>query len=133
LLIGGTAPAAIRRTVEHGAGWISGGGGAEQFSGMAKRIRDAWADAGKVGAPRLVALGYYALGDGAVEAARSYLTDYYEFLGPIADRIADGALTDPEMVRTAVDRFAAAGCDELILIPCAADPAQVGLLAEAVA
>ena len=41
-----------------------------------------------------------------------------------------GDATDPAAARA---RFAAAGADELILIPCSPDPGQVDLLAEAVA
>jgi hypothetical protein len=32
-----------------------------------------------------------------------------------------------------VDAWSAAGCDELVLLPCAADPDQVDLLADAIA
>src|SRR5882762_5044479 len=52
LLIGGTGRAAVRRTVQHGAGWIAGGGGPEGFSQGAERIRQAWSEAGREGSPR---------------------------------------------------------------------------------
>jgi hypothetical protein len=86
-----------------------------------------------VGAPRLAALGYFALGPDADEAARRYLTDYYAFLGAFADQIAAGALTSPQAVQSAQRAFAEAGCDELILFPCSSDPAQVTALADAIA
>jgi alkanesulfonate monooxygenase SsuD/methylene tetrahydromethanopterin reductase-like flavin-dependent oxidoreductase (luciferase family) len=130
LLIGGTGPAAIRRTTALGAGWIAGGGDPAMFADAAERVRTAWAAAGRDGAPRLVSLGYYALGPDGRDAARSYLSDYYAFLGQYADQIAAGALTDPDAVRRAADEFAEAGCDELILFPCSADPDQVDRLAE---
>ncbi|MGH4018363.1 MAG: LLM class flavin-dependent oxidoreductase [Pseudonocardiaceae bacterium] len=130
LLLGGNSAAAIRRTVEHGTGWIAGGGGADMFAGTAQRVRDAWSQAGRSGSPRLAALGYYALGPRARDAARHYLTDYYGFLGEFAERIADGALTDADAVREEADAFEAAGCDELILFPCSAEPDQVALLAD---
>lgn len=47
LLIGGVNDAAFRRVSEVGAGWIAGG---------AERARQAWADAGRSGSPRLAAL-----------------------------------------------------------------------------
>ena len=131
LLIGGTGAAAMRRTTDVGAGWIAGGGGAAGFAGGAERVRAAWTAAGREGAPRLVSLGYYALGPDAEGAARRYLGDYYAFAGPYAEQIADSALTDPEAVRRAVAEFAEAGCDELILFPCSPDPDQVDLLADA--
>jgi alkanesulfonate monooxygenase SsuD/methylene tetrahydromethanopterin reductase-like flavin-dependent oxidoreductase (luciferase family) len=131
LIFGGNSDAAFRRVVEHGAGWIAGGGGPEMFAAGAERARSAWRDAGRSGQPRLLALAYYALGDGAADAASAYLHDYYGFLGEWADRIAQGALSSPEAVRGAIDAFTAAGCDELILFPCSPDPGQVDLLASA--
>jgi alkanesulfonate monooxygenase SsuD/methylene tetrahydromethanopterin reductase-like flavin-dependent oxidoreductase (luciferase family) len=132
LLIGGTGAAAIRRTTALGAGWIAGGGGPAMFGDAAGRVRAAWTAAGREGAPRLVALGYYALGPDGADAARGYLTDYYGFLGPVADQIAAGALTDPDAVVRTVGEFAEAGCDELILFPCSPDLDQVDRLADAV-
>jgi alkanesulfonate monooxygenase SsuD/methylene tetrahydromethanopterin reductase-like flavin-dependent oxidoreductase (luciferase family) len=129
LLIGGTGAAAIRRTVRYGAGWIAGGGGAAMFAGPAQKAREAWTAAGRDGSPRLVALGYYSLGPDAVAASRQYLLDYYGFLGETAEYIAAGTLTSPEQVRSEIDAYDAAGCDELILFPCSPDPVQVDLLA----
>jgi alkanesulfonate monooxygenase SsuD/methylene tetrahydromethanopterin reductase-like flavin-dependent oxidoreductase (luciferase family) len=131
LIFGGTSDAAFRRVVEYGAGWIAGGGGPEAFAAGAQRARDAWSAAGRSGAPRLLALSYYALGDDARDVAGGYLRPYYGFLGEFADRIAEGALTSVDAVRSAVDAYTAAGCDELILFPCSPDPAQVDLLASA--
>jgi alkanesulfonate monooxygenase SsuD/methylene tetrahydromethanopterin reductase-like flavin-dependent oxidoreductase (luciferase family) len=131
LLIGGNGKAAIRRTVEYGAGWIAGGGGPDAFAQGAAPIRAAWTDAGRPGAPRLAALSYFALGDTATDAAHGYLTGYYGFLGDFAEQVAKSALTTPDAVRDAVRGFTDAGCDELILFPCSPDPAQVHLLAEA--
>ena len=130
LLIGGTGAAAIRRTTALGAGWIAGGGGPAMFADGAARVRAAWTAAGREGAPRLVALGYYGLGPDGPDAARRYLTDYYAFLGPFADQVAAGALTDPDAVTRTAGEFAAAGCDELILFPCSPDLDQVDRLAD---
>src|SRR5690349_11165106 len=69
LLIGGVGDHANRRMVEHGAGWISGGGGPDMFAQAVEPVRTAWKDGGKTGAPRLVALGYYALGPDATSLA----------------------------------------------------------------
>jgi alkanesulfonate monooxygenase SsuD/methylene tetrahydromethanopterin reductase-like flavin-dependent oxidoreductase (luciferase family) len=117
--------------VEYGAGWIAGGGGPEVFAGGAARARQAWTDAGRDGAPRLVALSYVSLGDDAEGHAQRYLGDYYSFLGEYAQQIAAGALTTPAAVADTIAAFAAAGCDELILFPCSTDLEQVELLAEA--
>jgi alkanesulfonate monooxygenase SsuD/methylene tetrahydromethanopterin reductase-like flavin-dependent oxidoreductase (luciferase family) len=107
LLIGGTGPAAIRRTTALGAGWIAGGGGPALFADGASRVRAAWTTAGREGAPRLV--GPRLLRVGARRwGRRRYLTGYYAFLGPLAERIAEGALTDPDAVRRTAGEFAEA-------------------------
>jgi alkanesulfonate monooxygenase SsuD/methylene tetrahydromethanopterin reductase-like flavin-dependent oxidoreductase (luciferase family) len=130
LLIGGTGPAAIRRVVRHGAGWIAGGGGPEVFARTAERVRQAWSEAGREGVPYLAAVGYYALGEHARAVADRYLTDFYGYLGADAARtVAAGALTDRDAVRREIDGFAAAACDELLLLPCSADADEIDLLA----
>ncbi len=132
LLLGGNSAAAFRRMIEHGAGWISGGGGPPLFAAGAEQARAAWRDARREGEPRLVALAYVSLGDDGEGHARRYLTDYYGFLGDVAEQIVAGALTSRGAVQDAAAAFADAGCDELILFPCNADVAQVDLVAEAV-
>jgi hypothetical protein len=79
-----------------------------------------------------MALAYFALGDGARQAADSYLHDYYGWLGEIADMIAGSAAVDADTVRQYVQAFTDAGCDELVMFPCSPDPGQVDLLADAV-
>lgn len=131
LLIGGNAPAAYRRMAEFGAGWIMGGGDPGAFAAGADKARQAWREAGCAGQPRLAALAYVSLGDGAEEHARRYLGDYYSYTGDFAGRIVAGALTSPEKVAGAVAAFSDAGCDELILFPCHPDTAQLPLVAGA--
>src|SRR4051812_41785628 len=119
VLIGGTVPAAYRRAAQYTSGWIAGGGGPQAFAGGAEAARAAWAEAGREGAPRLAALGYYALGPDAEAHANGYLRDYYGFLPEqYQDMIAGGAFTTEAQVREAVEAFLQAGCDELILFPC---------------
>jgi alkanesulfonate monooxygenase SsuD/methylene tetrahydromethanopterin reductase-like flavin-dependent oxidoreductase (luciferase family) len=132
LLIGGTADAAVRRTVQFGDGWTMGGGAPDAFREMAGKVKDAWSDAGRPGAPRLVVLCYFALGDRAEGAANGYLNDYYAFTGDeVAGQIAASAATDEPTVVQYRDAFAEAGADELIYFPCSTDPSQVDLLADA--
>ena len=129
LLIGGGGGHTNRRVVEYGAGWISGGGGPDAFAKGAAPIRQAWTDGGRSGAPRLVALGYYALGPDATALAEGYLTDYYAFAGPYAKMAAEAALTSEDVVREQLAAFADAGCDELILFPCSPEVDQLRRLA----
>jgi alkanesulfonate monooxygenase SsuD/methylene tetrahydromethanopterin reductase-like flavin-dependent oxidoreductase (luciferase family) len=132
VVLGGQNPAAMARVARWGDGWISGGGGPQFFAAGAKAAQAAWDEAGREGRPRLLALAYFALGPDATERANGYLRDYYAFAPGVVDLIAGGALTSPGAVRAAMDAFAAAGCDELILVPCSPDIAQVDLLAQAV-
>jgi alkanesulfonate monooxygenase SsuD/methylene tetrahydromethanopterin reductase-like flavin-dependent oxidoreductase (luciferase family) len=132
LIIGGTADVAFERAARYGDGWIMGGGAPDRFAGFVEKLEAAWEKAGRDGAPRKLALAYFALGDHAQEDANSYLRDYYSFLGEYADQVAASAATDPETVQQYVKAFSDAGCDELILFPSNPDPDQVDLLAEAV-
>ncbi len=134
LVIGGYVDASIERAVDAADGWIAGGMPPDAFGGIAEKLERSWSEAGRDGEPRKMALAYFALGENAEEDARGYLTDYYAFLGEeTADFIANGAAKDPETVRQYVSAFAEAGCDELILFPSSGDPAQVDLLADALA
>jgi alkanesulfonate monooxygenase SsuD/methylene tetrahydromethanopterin reductase-like flavin-dependent oxidoreductase (luciferase family) len=131
LLIGGNVAATARRVVELGAGWILGAGGPDAFVAGADRIRRAWREAGRDGEPRLVAIAYASLGDDAEMHAQRYLADYYAFIGDYVGQIAAGALTTRQKLADALTGFGDAGCDELILMPCNPDLAQVSLIAEA--
>jgi alkanesulfonate monooxygenase SsuD/methylene tetrahydromethanopterin reductase-like flavin-dependent oxidoreductase (luciferase family) len=133
LIVGGTADAAYRRAAQYGDGWIMGGGAPDQFREGAAKAREAWQAAGREGAPRVMSLAYFALGERAEEAANRYLRDYYAFIGDYAGMIADSAAKDADTVRAYVQAFSDAGCDELILMPCDPDPDQVDLLADAIA
>ena len=80
-----------------------------------------------------MALCYFALGDGAREAADRYLKHYYGYMGEDgADQVAQGAVINHDMARSYREAYVEAGMDELIYFPCSPDPAQVDLLADAV-
>ena len=131
ILVGGSSDAAIRRTVEFGVGWTAGGVPPQMVAPFVQRVRAAWRDAGREGAPRIVALNYFGLGD-TEEESRGYLLDYYGILGPeTAEMIAGGAHRSPEAIREVIAAFEEAGVTELVLDPTVGDPAQVDLLAGA--
>jgi alkanesulfonate monooxygenase SsuD/methylene tetrahydromethanopterin reductase-like flavin-dependent oxidoreductase (luciferase family) len=133
LMLGGSADVAFERAARYGDGWLMGGGAPDQFREGAAKLRAAWEAAGREGAPRTMALAYFALGERAEHAANNYLGDYYAFLGEYAGTIAAGAATDAATVKQYVQGFTDAGCDELVLFPCDPDPEQVDLLAAAIA
>jgi alkanesulfonate monooxygenase SsuD/methylene tetrahydromethanopterin reductase-like flavin-dependent oxidoreductase (luciferase family) len=130
LLIGGHSEAAIRRAARFADGWIAGGSSVDPYAVRVERVRKAWADAGRTDQPRQVAITYFALGADPGGAAARTLGAFYANTGPYAQRAIDATLTSPATIRAAVREHADAGCDELILMPCSADPAQVDLLAE---
>ena len=107
-----------------------GGGTPDRFAQAAAAVDQAWKEAGREGRARKLALAYFALGPDARRAADTYLTRYYDFMGPMAGQIAAGAAVSPDQVRGAAAAFEQAGCDELIFVPCSAETSQVGLLAE---
>jgi alkanesulfonate monooxygenase SsuD/methylene tetrahydromethanopterin reductase-like flavin-dependent oxidoreductase (luciferase family) len=132
LVFGGNVGASFRRAAQFGEGWIAGGSGPEEFAGAAEKVREAWSEAGNEGQPRLMALGYYTLGDEAQEKVDSYINNYYAFLGAeTAGYIASAAATDPETVQQYMSAYEGAGCDELVLFSATAEVEQVGLLADA--
>jgi alkanesulfonate monooxygenase SsuD/methylene tetrahydromethanopterin reductase-like flavin-dependent oxidoreductase (luciferase family) len=134
LVVGGAADAAFARAARFGEGWIAGGSPPDQYAEMAAKAKAAWEEAGREGEPRLMGLAYFALGDNAEASASAYLTDYYAWLGEeVAGYIANSAAKDPETVRQYVSAFTDAGCGELIFCPSSSDPAQVDLLADALA
>lgn len=131
ILIGGMSDAAVRRVVEHGAGWTAGGVPPQMLAPFVEKVRKAWSEA-REGTPRIVGLTYFSLGD-TESQSRSYLLDYYQFMGPdMAEMIAGSAARSPEAIRGTVQAYADAGLDELILDPTVPDPGQVDLLAEIV-
>lgn len=132
LIVGGHADASFARAARFGDGWIAAGSGPEQCEVGIEKVKTAWAEAGREGEPRTQALAYFSLGERAEQNAHGYLTDYYAWLGEqIAEFLVAGAAKDVEAVKRQMAAYEAAGCDELIFIPCSPDPDQVDLLAAA--
>ncbi len=132
LIVGGSVDAAFRRAARYGDGWMMGGGTPDQFRDSVAKLESAWRDAGRSGEPRKMALGYFALGESAEEDARSYLGDYYAWLGEdTAGMIVGGAAKDADTIRQYISAFEQAGADEFVLFPSSSDPDQVDLLVEA--
>ncbi|GAA1068915.1 LLM class flavin-dependent oxidoreductase [Kitasatospora nipponensis] len=131
LLVGGHSGRAMRRSAEFGTGWIAGGNSVTAYAELVRRAQQTWREAGRTEKPRMVSLVYASLGPDSLQVAGSYLRGYYSFVGPKAERTASGVLADAVQLKDAVQAYAEAGCDELILLPCTADLKQVELLAEA--
>jgi alkanesulfonate monooxygenase SsuD/methylene tetrahydromethanopterin reductase-like flavin-dependent oxidoreductase (luciferase family) len=130
LIVGGLTDGAYARAARYADGYMHGGGPPRAFAQAADRARAAWLDASRPGMPRLWAMGYYALGDGAAEAGTRYLLDYYAFTGPFAERIAAGLLTTPHAILQFIRGYAEAGCDHLVLFPTTPHLDQLDRLAD---
>jgi alkanesulfonate monooxygenase SsuD/methylene tetrahydromethanopterin reductase-like flavin-dependent oxidoreductase (luciferase family) len=64
LILGGAAPAAFERAARWGIGYIGASMPALMIAPHFEATRTAWAKAGREETPRLVAIAYFALGDG---------------------------------------------------------------------
>jgi alkanesulfonate monooxygenase SsuD/methylene tetrahydromethanopterin reductase-like flavin-dependent oxidoreductase (luciferase family) len=132
LLFGGHSPAAMRRAAQHGIGWIAGGSSGSTYRDLLTTARRQWTEAGRSGHLRAVALAYFCLGPNGRERAGDYLRDYYAYIGPKAEKLAATVAVTPDRIREVVADYTQAGCDELVLVPCAGDVDQVERLASAV-
>jgi alkanesulfonate monooxygenase SsuD/methylene tetrahydromethanopterin reductase-like flavin-dependent oxidoreductase (luciferase family) len=131
ILIGGSSDRAVERTAKFGVGYTAGGGGPDMMAPIAEKVRKAWAESGRDGEPRLVALSYFGLGPNAKEGSSKYLKDYYAYLGEWADGIAESAPTTPDALKALVISFEDLGVHELILDPTIPELSQIDLLADA--
>ena len=131
LLFGGTAPASFERVARWGTGYIGLSLPAPMVAPTFEAARAAWAEAGREGSPRLVAIAYFALGD--AEQGRANVWDYYSISGDEVARLVTGAMAaGPGLVKDTVAAFADIGTDELILNPTVGDLEEINRLADIV-
>jgi alkanesulfonate monooxygenase SsuD/methylene tetrahydromethanopterin reductase-like flavin-dependent oxidoreductase (luciferase family) len=130
LIAGSMGPKSIARA----ARWADGVDGAWTLDGEQgpvqaafDQIRQAWRDAGRTDAPHLSTSIWYGLGDGAEDRLRGYAFDYLKIFGDDAGTYGANAVAcyTPEALRRAVDNIAAAGADELFLVPTSVDPDEL--------
>jgi alkanesulfonate monooxygenase SsuD/methylene tetrahydromethanopterin reductase-like flavin-dependent oxidoreductase (luciferase family) len=132
VMIGGNGARALRRMTQWGTGWTAGGASADQAAPMAAQVRQAWQEAGREGEPRLSALCYFSLGEDVADESRTYLRDYYAFIGQYADYIAEGAHRTPQAIKDTVAAFTDLGFTDLIFDPTVARLHQIDRLADLV-
>jgi len=128
LLFGGLVPAAHRRAATEGQGWVAPLMGQQMLEEGTAAARQAWADAGRAGEPRIVTGRYVSLGPGGDAAADEYIRHYYgDFPAARADTLTSG-----EQLWDELGRLTDAGVTDLVLYPCSTDLDQVSLVAESV-
>jgi alkanesulfonate monooxygenase SsuD/methylene tetrahydromethanopterin reductase-like flavin-dependent oxidoreductase (luciferase family) len=132
IYVGGRADAAFDRAARVADGWIGGGAAAATIGESVEKLRARWAAHGRGGAPKTIAIVYFALGPNGRDVADAYLKSYYGFAGDYANAIAAAAATTAAEVSRYVQHFADAGCDELLFFPCDLAGDQVDRLAEVI-
>ncbi|MGH3253059.1 MAG: LLM class flavin-dependent oxidoreductase [Trebonia sp.] len=130
MLFGGFAPAAMDRMARWGEGYIGGSVPAPMAAPAFDSARDAWRRAGREGAPRLVALAYFALGDS--DKGRQNVHDYYSVAGDFANIVAGAVCDSPAKVKDTISAFADIGVDEISFNSGTDDVDEVKRLADAV-
>ncbi|GAA3104516.1 LLM class flavin-dependent oxidoreductase [Pseudonocardia yunnanensis] len=131
MLFGANSAPAYARMAREGVGYVGGAIPAPMVAPYIEAARVAWKDAGRDGDPRIVALGYFALGD--VEQGRTNVKHYYDVTGEdFSNVVADGVSGSPEAVKDAVRAYTDLGADELILIGATDDVDEISRLAEIV-
>lgn len=130
LLVGGASSPAFLRAARLADGYVHGGGPARSFASAATKVRTAWEDVGRPGAPQLWGQAYFGLSD--PRAVGAYLLDYYRFTGAFAQKIAEAGLTSETELTNFIRAYEEAGCDELVLFPTIADLTEVDRLASVV-
>lgn len=131
ILIGGDAPASLRRLGRWGNGYIRGLSPPEQANQAFRMAEEIWRKAARPGKPRLVSCIYYALGPRASEGIEHYISTYYVYLGrDMVRRMVQGFPSTVEAVQAAIKGFSDIGADELMLWPCIPELDQVQRLAD---
>jgi alkanesulfonate monooxygenase SsuD/methylene tetrahydromethanopterin reductase-like flavin-dependent oxidoreductase (luciferase family) len=131
MLFGGFAPAVMDRMARWGDGYIGGSVPAPMAAPAFDAARDAWRRAGREGAPRLVALAYFALGDS--DKGRQNVYDFYSVVSGEFAGIAAGAVCgSPAEVREKISSFADIGVDEIAFNTGTDDLDEVKRLADIV-
>jgi alkanesulfonate monooxygenase SsuD/methylene tetrahydromethanopterin reductase-like flavin-dependent oxidoreductase (luciferase family) len=128
LIVGGTADAAFRRAARYGDGWMLGGGAPDRFPELAEKLNAAWAEEGRDGEPRRMALTYFALGSDPEGDTERSIGDYYSFAPEYAAAVVALTAKGEDAVRERLDQFRDAGVDEVVMFPASPDPEQVDLL-----
>ena len=132
ILIGGSAPAAVRRAGRLGDGYL-GSGDPDTAVKQFQLVEEAWQRSGKPGKPRLLATNGIALGPGAGQRGAEQVRHYNVIYGAeAAERAAQGLLTSVDSVVRVLRRFQDIGLDEIVFVPRVPDLDQVDRLAEIV-
>lgn len=128
------------RSLARCAAWADGISGftllgdAGEVASSFTAAREAWVDAGRSTAPRLVTGSFVALGGGAASTLSSFAEAYLQVFSPelAAGLAARMPLHSADALVGLLDAVEAVGGDEFIVVPATADPGMLDVLADVV-
>jgi alkanesulfonate monooxygenase SsuD/methylene tetrahydromethanopterin reductase-like flavin-dependent oxidoreductase (luciferase family) len=127
VLFGAFKQPALERVARWGDGFL--GAAPLDFCGnLFRAVEESWQQAGRSGAPRLVAQVNVAT-ESTVDETRKNIIAYY---GEHAAYVVDRVLVTPSQIRSAIAAFGDLGADEVMLYCWSPDPDQVGRIADIV-
>jgi alkanesulfonate monooxygenase SsuD/methylene tetrahydromethanopterin reductase-like flavin-dependent oxidoreductase (luciferase family) len=130
ILLGGTVRASFERAARAmSEGWVSPLFDLDILRNGAAAVGRTWGEAGRSGRPRIMTGRYFSLGPDAEATADAYIHHYYG--DAYFDAARSETLTSGERIEAELRRLEDAGCDDVLLFPCAGDLEQVALLAAA--
>lgn len=128
MLFGGSAKQTYARMAKWGVGYVGGSIPASMVAPSFEEARAAWTEAGREGAPRLIAIAYYSV---AHEDGRANIYDYYSFLGDeIATMVANNGAVGAGEIAATIKSFEDIGAETLLFNPMTDDPDEIERLAE---
>ena len=132
ILIGGSAPAAVRRAGRLADGYL-GSGNPATASKQFQMVQNEWSKRERPGSPRLLATSGIALGPGADQRGADQVRHYNAIYGAeVAERAVQGLVTTEETLRDLLKRFEDVGLDELVFVPRVSDIDLVDRIAQVV-
>ena len=132
ILIGGFAPAALRRAGRLADGYLGPGADPSALKSLFGVVEESWKQAGRAGKPRLVVGSYYALGPNSQDRGTPFISDYYSFQPDGGVGMAQRTLFSEQAVKQLIQDYSDVGVDELVLWPTVIDSEQFDRLAQVV-
>ena len=110
-------------------------GDAVEAARLFRATEQAWTDAGRTDAPRLVTGSFVALGDGARATLQGFAEAYLKVFSPdLAKSLSEAMpLHDASALTDLLDAVEAEGAHEFIVVPATSDPRMLDRLTEVVA
>lgn len=130
IILGASSPVALQRIGRLGYAFMSGGGGPTRAKTNFDIVMEHRKAAGHSGTPRFVALSYFGIAPGAIDVTITALKDWYRFLGPVSETMAQSFPQGAEAIKDVLKQFEDVGVDEVILYSGSDDLNEMDRLAE---